>query len=103
MEKTSKDRIVELIYKAVDKINEEFPDQQLEKSLDTKLVGESAQLDSLGLISLTLDTEQLISDELNVTITFADERATSQEPSPFRTINTFADYAFLLIEEASSG
>ena len=93
-------KILQLIYEAIDVLNEQLPDEeQLEKSSDTKLFGSGSKLDSLGLINLVVAVEQNIEDEFDVTITLADERAMSQETSPFRTVGTLADYIEMLLEE----
>lgn len=97
---TKKERIIQAIFNAVDEINQQFPNEgQMEKSIDAVLFGQSAKLDSLGLVNLIVTTEQKIEEEFNIAVTLADERAMSQKNSPFRTIGTLAEYIFLLIEE----
>jgi len=59
---------------------------------DTRLYGEGAALDSMGLVSLVLGVEERVSDELGTDVTLMDERALSQERSPFRTVGSLADY-----------
>jgi acyl carrier protein len=70
-------------------------------SADTQLVGRSAVLDSLGLVRLILEVEQRLSDTHDVVVTLADERAMSQQRSPFRTVATLADYIEMLAKEGS--
>ncbi|MFX0197624.1 MAG: hypothetical protein ACFFCW_16000 [Candidatus Hodarchaeota archaeon] len=65
----------------------------------TRLIGRKAVLNSLGLVSLIVDIEQRLSDDYEISVTIADERAMSQEKSPFRTIGTLAEYISLLIKE----
>ena len=94
-----KDRILEAIYEAVDEVNTQLPQgRQLEKSPDTVLFGESGKLDSLGLVSLIVATEQKAGDKFDVALTLADERAMSMHRSPFRSIGTLAEYVGLLLE-----
>ena len=64
-----------------------------------KLLSDKGKLDSLGLINLIVTVEQNIEDDFDITITLADERAMSQEHSPFRTIKTLTDYIEILLEE----
>ena len=46
-------RITAAIFQAIDIVNQgRAPAQQIEKSLDTTLRGEDAQVDSLGLVNL---------------------------------------------------
>jgi len=101
---TTKERITQVILSAIDEVNMQLPkEQQLDKFVDTVLFGSSGKLDSLGLVTLIIATEQKIEQELGITITLADERAISQKNSPFRTIGTLADYSSLLLEENSNG
>ena len=65
----------------------------------TYLIGPRSFLDSLTLVSVIVDIEQKVSDEYGVSVSIADERAMSQEKSPFRTIGTLAEYVQLLIKE----
>ena len=94
------DRIKIVIMNSIEEINRQLENEhQLEKSTNTVLFGEDGKLDSLGLINLVVAVEQNIEDEFDVTITLADERAMSQENSPFRTVGSLADYIELLLEE----
>jgi acyl carrier protein len=94
------DKIIQLIYEVVDKINEQLEEEQkLERSADTVLFGRSGKLDSIGLVNLIVATEEIIEDEFGVTITIADERAMSQKKSPFRTIGSLTNYVLMLLEE----
>lgn len=67
----------------------------------TRLIGQQGILTSLELVTLLFNVEQTINDELNTIITLADERAMSQEKSPFRTIGSLAQYVETLLTEAS--
>ena len=85
---------------SIEEINRQLENEhQLEKSTNTVLFGENGKLDSLGLINLVVAVEQNIEDEFDVTITLADERAMSQETSPFRTVGTLTDYIEMLLGE----
>lgn len=66
---------------------------------NTRLFGSRGLLDSLGLVSVVLDVEQQINDQLSASISIADERAMSQNRSPFRSAGTLADYVMLLLQE----
>ena len=48
---------------------------------------------------MVVAVEQNIEDEFDVTITLADERAMSQQTSPFRTVGTLTDYIEMLLGE----
>jgi acyl carrier protein len=66
----------------------------------SRLFGKAGILDSLGLVTVILDVEQRLAEEFGIAIALADDRAMSQKRSPFRTIGSLADYAFLLVNEA---
>ena len=70
-----------------------------EINFDTTIYGNDSRLDSLGLINLIVAVEQNIEDEFDVNITIADERAMSQETSPFKTVGTLTDYIEILLGE----
>ena len=89
----SRSDIVNAIYAAIDEMNEQQPKgRQIEKTPETALFGEKGMLDSLGLVNLIVAVEQQLEDELGVTVTLADEKAISQRNSPFRTVDSLADY-----------
>src|SRR5215468_4023032 len=66
---------------------------------DTRLLGRSAVIDSLGLVQLLVDVEQRLDSTHGVAVTLADERAMSQKHSPFRSVGTLAEYIAALIHE----
>lgn len=68
---------------------------------ETRLLGRSAILDSLGLVQLLVDVEQRL-DSQGIAVTLADERAMSQKHSPFRSVDTLAEYIDTLIKEDPS-
>ena len=102
--KFSKDEVLAAIYAAVDEVNETLPtDRQLARSADTVLFGSAGSLDSFALVNLVISTEQQFLDRLDVGLTLASEQAMSRRNSPFRSIDTLADYAMELIAEGSNG
>lgn len=96
-------KIIQVIFDAVDELNEEYPEEQrLTKYLDTVLIGEGGKLDSLGVVTLIVTTEQKLEELFGVSFTLADEKAMSQERSPFRTIGSLADYIGMIVEESTN-
>ena len=91
--------IVAAIYRAVDWINGELPpDRQLIKARETRLLGSQSVLDSMHLVSLIVAIEREVEDIFGVTLTLVDERALSMKESPFRSIQSLADYIGILIK-----
>lgn len=97
-------KILTAIYRAVDWINDELPkDRQLIKAPETRLLGPQSVLDSMHLVSLIVTTEREIEDAFGAALTLADERALSMKASPFRSIQSLADYVALLMRDDSDG
>ncbi|MCU8069531.1 hypothetical protein [Shewanella sp. SM32] len=95
------DKILNLVLETVKEIGEDQNNQELiDATEDTRLFGEN--LDSMGIVFLVTDLESLISDDLGVDLTLADERAMSQKTSPFRSVKALANYINKLIEEAKA-
>ena len=98
------ENILAAIYRAVDWINGELPpDRQLIKTPETRLLGSQSVLDSMHLVSLIVTIEREVEDAFGVALTLADERALSMEASPFRSIQSLADYIGILIIDARNG
>ena len=93
------ENILAAIYRAVDWINGESPppDRQLIKAPETQLLGSQSVLDSMHLVSLIVAVEREVEETFGVALTLADERALSMKSSPFRSIQSLADYIGLLI------
>lgn len=86
------------LLRAVEELNRERPaDKRISLSPDTVLFGKKGSLDSLGLVSLVLRAEQNIQEDFGCAITLADDRALSEEKSPFLTINSMASYVAKLL------
>ena len=64
---------------------------------DTPIFGGESNIDSLGLVTLLVNIEQKIEDEMNVNITIADAAAMSQKNSPFRTLDSLSSYLETLL------
>ena len=98
------ENIVTAIYRAIDWINGELPpDRQLIEAPETRLLGSQSVLDSMHLVSLIVTIERELEDAFGVALTLADERALSMNASPFRSIQSLADYIGTLIIAARNG
>ncbi len=93
-------KIEKIIVEALEELNEESENINLSDiSKETKLYGGNGALDSLALVSLIADLEEIISDEFDKDIVLADEKAMSQRTSPFRSVESLSNYIQKLIEE----
>lgn len=96
----TKESIEVIILNALSNINEERgPDEKLTIDLDTRLFGTDAVLDSLSLVSVIVDVETAVSERVGRDICLTDDRAMSQETSPFSDVKTLSAYVELLISE----
>lgn len=63
----------------------------------TRLFGDKADLDSMGLVTLIADLEYDLQKELGRSVTLVDEKAMSRLTSPFRRVDYLADYLVELL------
>lgn len=97
-----KEDIQAIILQALKNINEERgPDEQLKIDLNTRLFGADAVLDSLSLVSVIVDVESAVSEQAGHEISLTDDRAMSQEISPFSDVNSLTAYIELLMSEVA--
>lgn len=92
-----KERVLGVIYQAIDELNGQL-EEDLVQAPETALYGQEGPLDSLELVNLIVATEEYLDDEFDVVLTLADEKAMSQKQSPFRTVDSLADYICSLLE-----
>ena len=90
---SSHDGVLSMVYEAVARTNEDLePELRIEARPDEMLMGPGAKLDSLGFVSLILEIEALARERLGVTLELVNDRALSQERSPFRTLESLVAY-----------
>ena len=101
---TARNKILEGIYVAIDEVNEQLlEDQNLEKSLETVLLGSSGKLESVNLVNLLVAIEENIEEAFGIPISITDERAVSEKNSPFRTVETLCNFMLNLLDEKQNG
>ena len=74
----------------------------LEATEQTRLFGDKADLDSMGLVTLIADLEYDLQQNLGRTVSLVDEKAMSRLTSPFRRVDYLADYLVELLNEPKS-
>jgi hypothetical protein len=62
------------------------------------LIGESAAVTSMALVSFIADVESTLQERHNLTLTLVSERALSRKKSPFRSVDALAEYVVELVE-----
>ena len=96
--------VTEVIFKAIREYNEQVPaHRRIPEAPETILFGRQGSLDSLGLVNLILLVEEHLNNDYRVAITLADERAMSQERSPFRDVQSLAGYICSLLPDSTYG
>lgn len=94
------DDVRTLIIREIEALNPELEvSVDLEDGNQALLFAEGGPLSSLELVTLLVAVEQAVEDHLGVSISLADDRAMSQERSPFHSIGTLVEYASLLVGE----
>ena len=97
-----KEVVQDIILQALRDINEERgADEQIKIDLNTRLFGADAVLDSLSLVSVIVDVESAVSKQAAHEISLTDDRAMSQEISPYSDVKTLAAYIKLLLSEVA--
>jgi acyl carrier protein len=87
-----------IIVQCLKAMNQELQAPELTNpSLETSLFGPEGSLDSLGLVNLIADVEASVFEEFGKEVILADEKAISQENSPFESVQTLSAYVERLL------
>jgi hypothetical protein len=102
---TKHQQITQIIFEVIDDLNQILPpEQQLKKSTDTALFGQSGQLDSLGLVNFIVATEQKMEEEFDgAVVSLADSMLMPEEISPFTRVGKLVDHLALMLEQEAYG
>jgi acyl carrier protein len=74
----------------------------IEATEQTRLFGDKADLDSMGLVTLIADLEFDFQQILRRNVSLVDEKAMSRLTSPFRRVDYLADYLVELLNAPKS-
>jgi acyl carrier protein len=92
--------VTDVILKALAELNQMLPPgKQIPVAPDVVLSDDGGHLDSLGLVNLILAVEKGVAEQFGVQISLSDERALTQDNSPFRNARALAEYVSRLIDE----
>ena len=92
------DTIAHVILRQIQSFNETLTVPiDVSKGLDTVLFGQGGVLESIDFVSLLLDIEEALSEELQVEVSLMNEKALSEKRSPFRKVGALADYVRTII------
>ena len=80
------------IIKFLKEFLEEELEEEIELDKESKLFGGGGPLDSMALVNLLVDLEELVEEEYNITIILADEKAMSRRTSPFARVKYLIEF-----------
>jgi hypothetical protein len=92
--------LTRVLYPVVRDANESLgAGQQLQESADMPLFGPGAPLDSMGLVRFLFEVEERVQSEMDHEIRLVSDKAMSRRNSPFRSLQTLAEYVVELMQE----
>lgn len=95
---TKPDAVEDIIFRALNALNQERgADEQIEVSAETPLFGPDAQLNSLELVSVMVDIETMVAEELDQPVSLTDDAAMERDPVPFVKVSTLKNYIHELL------
>jgi acyl carrier protein len=87
------EQVLQAIYQTIAELNGQLPaTQQLAAAPETVLVGEKGQLDSLGLINLLVNLEDVLAAAVGRRIKIFDERLLANAQGPMATVGALAEH-----------
>jgi acyl carrier protein len=96
-------QILALIFNRLRALGEELGKPALVQATEqTRLFGDRADLDSMGLVTLIADLEYDIQKQFGRSVSLVDEKAMSRLTSPFRRVDYLTDYLVELLNTAQS-
>ncbi|MEE9372609.1 MAG: hypothetical protein V3V00_06105 [Saprospiraceae bacterium] len=85
--------IKETVIATIQDVVDSFSDAENVKiDENSELFGKNSIIDSMTLVSIIVDIEELFSDKYNKEICLTDDRAMTREQSPFDSVKTLIDY-----------
>jgi acyl carrier protein len=98
--KPTKEELIDIIYQSLDEVNEQLPNgEQIQKSLDTTLIGGVGGLDSLGFVNFIALVEEKCAHKYGVALSLTD--TSSSEDDSFEDVGKFANSLFQRLNKTS--
>ena len=95
----SKENILQTIFGAIDEVNKMLAEEErLEKSLNTRLVGDGGGLNSLGLINFIVEVEGRIQKDFGLELNLVEALEAPEEP--LKSIGRLAEF---VVAQANGG
>lgn len=97
---TTREKIEDVVYGAVDELNKQLPaGVQIGKSADSVIYGRHGKLESLDFLTLIMEVEARVKDDLGIELVLSNESLLSEHDSQFRTVGTLIDFLESTIEK----
>jgi acyl carrier protein len=97
---TPADAVLPILREALDRVNDiQSDDKKIPFVLEAPLFGRPGILDSLGLVRLVVNLQQLVQEQLGAEIDLFDEKVFTPECQPFRTLRALADHVRALLAD----
>lgn len=94
-----RNEILNIVTSTLQELGEDLEIPELSKPDEsTRLFGARSPLDSMNLVNVIAEIEDRLSEDFDLDITLANERAMSRIHSPFRSVGACVDYILELIE-----
>ena len=87
--------VIEVVRQNV--LDNENDDNGFIVSSEMPLFGEGAVIDSLTLVNVIVDIEDVLLSKFNKSVCLTDDEAVFREPSPFTSVKTLVDYIVELL------
>ena len=85
--------IEKIVISTVQELADSFTDEdKFSVSKETILFGQGSEIDSLSLVSVIVDLEDIISENYGIDISLTDDNAMTREISPFDNVSNLIDY-----------
>lgn len=96
----NRSQILATVLHRLSRLGEELGKPSLIQATEqTRLFGDKADLDSMGLVTLIADLEDDFQKQTGQVVTLVDEKAMSRLTSPFRRVDFLVDY---LVEQLNA-
>ena len=97
----TKSQITSIVFDAIRDANQlRSPENQIDEDVGSRLFGGDGKLDSLSLVALLMDIEEMLLD-VELEVSLSSEDAMSQKKSPYRDVTSLVDYIFNSMNQAS--
>jgi len=97
------DEVQDVIIDAVIQIGRERGVDVSHVDDQTRLLGSGALLDSVGLVTVVMEIEARLEEELGLTVSLTSDAAMSQERSPLRSVASLRDFVLVQASAGSHG